>query len=407
MAHRDPEEMPHQRSSALRSYARIALALALATVIWIPLLQFIFRPAPESFFTEGSLSPRASAMVSRHLRLWKEPELRRRELKKMRGTNAEWDFMGRSFLVWSLAEIATRAPKNEAKYLKVMDRIIEETIALEEKEGIYHFLLPYARHKPFKDESGRSIFIDGEIALMIGLRRLVEERRSYESELSKRVEYLSEQMSRGPVLSGESYPDECWMFCNVCALAAIRVADHLDETDHSAFIRRWVKTAKAKLTDPISGMLVSSFTHDGRHLDGPEGSSIWFVSHMLRIVDPAFARDQYERARQALAVDILGFAYAKEWPQHWRGRQDVDSGPIIPIVDASAGSSGLAFVAASSFRDKTFLGKLATSLDFAGFPLWENGELRYGASNQVGDAVMLYATVLGPLWKRVEKGGVK
>ena len=389
----------------IKPYARTLAALLVATAIWLPLLQFFFRPAPNSFFTDKELSPRARAMVARHLRLWEDPKLRKHELDKMRGTNAEWDFMGNTFLVWSLAEIATRDPKNKAKYLAVMDQIIEVTIRQEKAKGIYHYLLPYARLMPFKDKSGRSIFIDGEIGLMIGLRRLVEEKPSYKPELTQRVIYLVEQMKRGPVLSGESYPDECWMFCNVCALAAIAVADHLDQTDHSAFLAQWVVTAKKKLTDPVSGMLVSSFAHSGKHLDGPEGSTVWFVAHMLRLVDPAFARDQYQRARNTLAVNILGFAYAKEWPPNWRGEQDVDSGPIIPFVDASAGSSGLAFVGAASFKDKPFLQNLATAVDFAGFPIWENNELRYGASNQVGDAVMLYATVLGPLWERLEKKG--
>ena len=57
-------------------------------------------------------------------------------------------------------------------------------------------------------------------------------------------------MQESPVLSGESYPDECWMFCNSVALAAIRMADVLDGTDHSELLRRWVEMAKRKLTDP-------------------------------------------------------------------------------------------------------------------------------------------------------------
>ena len=79
---------------------------------------------------------------------------------------------------------------------------------------------------------------------------------------------------------------------------------------------------------------------------------------------------------------------------------DVDSGPIVPIVEASAGSSGLALVAAGSFADVEFQDRLLTSLEFAGFPVRENGRVRYAASNQVGDAALLYSLVVGPLWRR-------
>jgi uncharacterized protein YjaG (DUF416 family) len=39
----------------------------------------------------------------------------------------------------------------------------------------------------------------------------------------------------------------------------------------------------------------------------------------------------------------------------------------------------------------------------AAFPSRKNGQLKYCASNQVGDAALLYARVLGPLWERTTK----
>ena len=69
----------------------------------------------------------------------------------------------------------------------------------------------------------------------------------------------------------------------------------------------------------------------------------------------------------------------------------------------SAGSSGMAFMGASSFHDWEFLQALTTTLDMAAFPARKNGQLKYCASNQVGDAAMLYAAVLGPLWERAGK----
>jgi hypothetical protein len=76
---------------------------------------------------------------------------------------------------------------------------------------------------------------------------------------------------------------------------------------------------------------------------------------------------------------------------------------VIPVLEVSAGSSGMAFVAASNFHDVDFLQALNATLDMAAFPSRKNGQLKYCASNQVGDAALLYASVLGPLWERTMK----
>lgn len=163
--------------------------------------------------------------------------------------------------------------------------------------------------------------------------------------------------------------------------------------------------AKQNLVHPESGLLTASFTATGRPLDGPEGSTIWMVANCLQILDENFARDQYQRARKQLGTTTLGFGYAHEWPKSWHSPADIDSGPMIPVLDISAGSNGMAFVGATAFGDDTFLTALAATLDFAAFPKRKRGALKYCASNQVGDAALLYATTLGPLWEKVKAKG--
>jgi hypothetical protein len=209
-------------------------------------------------------------------------------------------------------------------------------------------------------------------------------------------------MQRSPVLSGESYPNECWTFCNSVALAAITISDVLDGRDHSDFCRKWVQTAKRELVDRETGLLVSSYTFDGYPNDGPEGSTIWMVSHCLLLVDEEFARDQYSRAKKELALDLLGFGFAREWPRSWKGPLDVDAGPVIPVFGISPSSSGLAFIAASAFDDMDFLEKLTASLNLGGFATEKEGRLTYCAANQVGEAVILYSMTFGPVWQRVK-----
>ena len=111
----------------------------------------------------------------------------------------------------------------------------------------------------------------------------------------------------------------------------------------------------------------------------------------------------YQRAKHELAGRVVGFGYAREWPASSWGTPDVDSGPIIPGLEISLGSSGQALLAATTFEDAEFTRELLTSLNFGGFPVSSHGELRYAASNAVGDAMVLYSLVQGPLWDEIRK----
>jgi hypothetical protein len=383
------------------------VAFVIAASAWLPSMHLLFKPNLDDYVTETTISPKAQALASRHLALWSDPDLRAVEIEKMRRSNAEWDFMGRTFFVLALANMALKQPEAKHEYLEIMDAIIDETIRLEQENGADYFLMAYARYGPFRSSKGRSLFVDSEIALMLAMRRLVEEKMEYQPLLTERVETMVAYMQESPVLSGESYPNEAWMFCNTTALAAIRIADVLDSTDHQAFIDQWLETAKRRLIDPETGLLISSFAFDGSPKDGPEGSSIWMVAHNLIVIDSAFAEDQYRRVKKELAANVLGFGYAREWPATWKGPMDIDSGPIVPVLEMSAGSSGMALIAASAFEDDAYASSLLTSLNYGGFPIERDGQLQYAASNQVGDAAMLYALVLGPAWEEVKarRGG--
>src|SRR5258707_9229081 len=119
--------------------------------------------------------------------------------------------------------------------------------------------------------------------MMFGSRGLLEEKPEYKAPLSGRVESIPERFMHSQKMVLESYPDECWMFDHAVALAAIRLADYLDGTDHSGLFHTWLSMAKERLLHRESGLLLSNFTLELRPLNGPEGSSIWMVAHCLQL----------------------------------------------------------------------------------------------------------------------------
>ena len=374
-------------------------AIVVATIAWWSSLSLVvdaWRPPREEL---------ADALQTALSRRWNAEELDPSAVERAR--NPEWDFMSRTFLVLALANDALARPDAARSDLEVIDRVIERTLEEEREHGQRWFLLPYVNRAPFVDAGGRSVFVDGEIALMLAARNVVAPDEAETTELRARVAVIEAQMKRGPVLSAESYPDEAWVFCNTTALAALKAADTVLGTDHDALIEEWLTVARERLVDPKSGLLVSSFTHDGVILDGPEGSSLWMTAHNLLLLDPELARAQYEAGKEALVSGFAGFAWAGEWPSEsaFADRQslDVDSGGVIPLLGASAGSSGMLLLAAAAFEDDDLLDALMRSLELGAFPVDRGGGTEYAAAGVIGSTVALYALRFGPLWDRIQE----
>jgi len=353
-----------------------------------------YRPSAEH---------RAADLWASQSAAWGDPEARAATVSELRGFNAEWDFMWRTFFVLSLADRAVAEPEEADTLLRVMDEVIADTTRLEATHGQRHFLMDYVDHAPFRHGSARSVFVDGEIALMLAARRFVRDEPALAAPMWERLDAIVEQMEASPALLAESYPDEAWLFCNTNALVAVRMGDLLDREDHSDLIDRWTRNASENLREAESGVLGSEFTPGGRMMDGPEGSSIWLIATNLRLLDPALAQDQYDRARDALVRGALGHAYAREWGPSWIGVQDVDSGPILPFFEAAPASSGFALLAARAFGDVRTERALLRSMRAADVLVQLDAEWAALADNAVGDAVLLHALTFGPLWEKVER----
>jgi hypothetical protein len=325
----------------------------------------------------------------------------------LRAVNPEWDLMRRMFVGLSLANEAERDSAHRAELLGDLDAVADGLLRDDERAGPQHFLLPYGSARPFVHPDPttggpRSIFVDGEIAVVLAARELVAPRPERSAALDARIARIEASMDADPSHSGESYPDEAWTFCNTTALAALALYDTARGTDHGRFARAWLGWAKAHLIEPATGLLVSSYELDGTWRDRAEGSTIFQVAHNLLLWDDAFARDQWARARRALVFDVAGFTLAREWPNAAPDAQvDVDSGPIVPLLDASPGASGFAVLASVAFGDDGAKRGLMRSLDFAAFPQRTPTGMRFAGASAMGDAVLGYGLGFGPIWDKV------
>ena len=318
---------------------------------------------------------------------------------QQRDLNPEYDLMARTFTVLALADRALATPEEATAHLAAMDAILTDTLARTEDRGHAHWLLPYAGARPWRGD-GSSLFVDGELLVMLGARRMVrDDRDDWRAAFGRQADRVVARFgAAGPLALAESYPDEGWTFCHSVALLGLRMEEVLDGADHSATREAFLDVARGPLTDPETGLLISSFSMDGRPADGPEGSTLWLSAIALQVSDPRLARAQYVRARAALGRDLLGLGYAREWPEGAQGRADVDSGPIVPLLDASASSSGLALAAAKAFDDPTWHRQLTGALGAAEALLAVHPVLAQSADTPVGRAVLVWGLGFGPLF---------
>lgn len=352
------------------------------------------------FATGPTLEVRTARLLESQANSWEDPLLRAKSTNELRRNNPEWDFMRRTFLVQAATNRALSHPEEADRWRALIDDILTQTLEEEARYGHAHFLLGYAGAKPWLDASGRSLFVDGEIALMLGARRFLGDDETLATAHRRRVARMTAHFERSPAGLPESYPDEAWLFCVTNALVAVRMADVLDQTDHQALIDRFVARAPS-LMEPRSGLLGSEFTTDGRMLDGPEGSSLWLVVTNLVVLDADLASSQYDGAIRALYHDLAGLAWASEWGPDWRGPEDIDSGPIVPVVDASPASSGFAILATRAFGDQERHAALTRSLRAADLLVRLDPRLAELAANPMGDTIVLHGLTHGPLWERL------
>lgn len=376
---------------ALRAYeghmhmlVKTFASLALGAAVWIPNLHRFYEPNAKT-------RERIAASLDARAVSGEDPSR----------LNPEWEYMSRTFTVLGLANRALEHPSERAAALVAIDRTIDRTRG--EVDDPFRFLLPYARGSSFVDPEARSVFVDGELLMMIAARDFVQPRADLDADSRHLENAIERAMRRSPTLSAESYPNECWTFCNTTALAAMAMFDHARGGDHARLAKDWVLRAKSMLLDEKTGLLVSSFTRDGEVHDGPEGSSIWMNATNLLFFDDAFARDQWARSRRELGATLFGFGWAHEWPHgSTNARPDIDSGPVVPFLDASAGASGFAILGATAFGDDAYRDALLASLDLVAMPHDDASGRRYLASNRVGDAVLFDALTFGPLLERMK-----
>ena len=189
-----------------------------------------------------------------------------------------------------------------------------------------------------------------------------------------------------------AYSGHAWPVDSVVAIAALRQHDRLFPPRYEQVIRRWVEEAQARL-DPQTGLLPHRVHPEtGAMLEGARGSSQSMINRFLPEIDAAWGREHYLSFREQFVVIPLG---VREYPVGTDGVGDVDSGPLLLGISASA--SVVSIGAARANLDAPLADALSGGAEAVGFPLEWGGQKRYGLGLlPVGDAMLAWSRATLP-----------
>jgi len=189
-----------------------------------------------------------------------------------------------------------------------------------------------------------------------------------------------------------AYPGQSWPVDSTVAVAALRLHDVLLAPRFQATVERWLGLARARL-DPATGLLGHrAELVSGAPLEGARGSSQSLVAWFLVEIDPELARVHYARFRDAF---VTGVPAVREYPRGVDGGGDIDSGPLIAGLSASASTVTLG--TARVHGDEGLARALEQAAEAAGLPVQWAGGRRYAFGVlPVGDAFLAWSRSARP-----------
>lgn len=223
------------------------------------------------------------------------------------------------------------------------------------------------------------VFLSGWSAWLLGRVLALQPAEARDAAELSRYEARCEALAaafeahRSPFLP--AYPGQAWPCDSVVAVAALSNHDRLLGPRLEATVARWVAEARA-LLDTDTGLLPHQVDPDSGDLwQGSRGSSQALIQRFLPEVDAGFAREQYERFREAFAGTSFLLCGIREHPKGTTGGSDVDSGPLILGLSPSATVVGIG--AALAHGDEALAEPLLHNTEALGMPLSWPGEKRY------------------------------
>jgi hypothetical protein len=224
--------------------------------------------------------------------------------------------------------------------------------------------------------------------------------------LQEQVRTFAKEIDQSPYGLLDDYPGECYPTDIMLGIDAIRRADSVLETDHSAFIARSIRGFEGPRLDRRGLPPYDADSKSGFGYDPSRGCGISYALMSSPYLWPERARKWFALYEGYFWQNKYGLPGFREFPNDVKGHDwflDVDAGPVLAGIGVSATAFG---VAASRINGRFDLAyPLTAEMVVSSWPLW-NGTLlipRY-LSNAADAPLLGEACILYNLTRRAAPG---
>ena len=303
----------------------------------------------------------------------------------------EWALYTCSMTSAALANIAILYPQNKELSIKFIGQIIDIAMSPEIRE--YDRLR--WREDPLDGIYGDLSHISyySHLAWMISRFKQIGGDGKYDGMYHSLCKAMNRRIRQSPYLNCETYPGELVYIPDMLvAIVALYNYSCQYDGEYSTTVNMWIERAKKEWLDKETGLLASFLEAENgitKIVMPVKGSYSALNCYYLSLVDPDFAKEQYECFLRNFKQRFPITGISEYHDGNCLFGMDIDAGPII--FGLSPSGTGFALGAATSLDDSGFRKKLLQTIETGGSTVRWLGQSHYLVSNiaLVAEAIIL------------------
>ena len=300
----------------------------------------------------------------------------------------EWALYTCSMTSAALANIAMLYPQNKELSIKFIGQIIDIAMSQEIRE--YDRLRWYSH-----------------LAWMISRYKQIGGDGKYDGMYHSLCKAMNRRIRQSPYWNCETYPGELVYIPDMLvAIVALHNYSCQCDENYSTTVKMWIERARKEWIDKETGLLASFLEAENgitQIVMPVKGSYSALNCYYLSLVDPVFAKEQYECFLRNFKQGFPVTGISEYHDGYCLFGMDIDAGPII--FGLSPSGTGFALGAATSLDDIGFRKKLLQTIETGGSTIRWLGQSHYLVSNiaLVAEAIILAMRTSAPQTRMCNK----
>ena len=310
----------------------------------------------------------------------------------------EWALYTCSMTSAALANIAILYPQNKELSTKFIGQIIDIAMSPEIRE--YDRLR--WREDPMDGIYGDLSHISyySHLAWMISRYKQIGGDGKYDGLYHSLCKAMNRRIRQSRYLNCKTYPGELIYIPDMLvAIVALYNYSCQNDGEYYSTVKMWIERAKDEWIDKETGLLASFLGDENNNAQivlPVKGSYSALNCYYLSLVDPDFAREQYECLLRNFKQGFPVTGISEYHDSFCLFGMDIDAGPII--FGLSPSGTGFAIGGATSLDDKQFREKLLKTVEIGGSTIRWFDKTHYMVSDLalVAEAIILAMRTSAP-----------